>query len=86
LNIHREEISALAFGFGYDLSNSEIGSFRVSYFQRIPSLPVYALATLKIFDNTSGETISAIPMVGFNIKFGIFALRALTTIDFLLLN
>ncbi|QIV77746.1 hypothetical protein [Fervidobacterium pennivorans] len=82
LNIHREEISALAFGFGYDLSNSEIGSFRVSYFQRIPSLPVYALATLKIFDNTSGETISAIPMVGFNIKFGIFALRALTTIDF----
>ncbi|ANE40754.1 hypothetical protein JM64_00990 [Fervidobacterium ngatamarikiense] len=82
LNIHREEISALVFGFGYDLSTSEIGSFSVSYSQRILSLPIYALTTLKIFDNTSGQSSSAVPMVGLNTKFGIFTLRALTAIDF----
>uniref|UniRef100_A0A7V4KDL5 Uncharacterized protein n=1 Tax=Fervidobacterium pennivorans TaxID=93466 RepID=A0A7V4KDL5_FERPE len=82
LNIHREEISALSFGFGYDLSNSEIGSFSVSYFHRIRSSPVYVLTTLKLFENSSSLSVSAIPMVGFNIKFGIFTLRALTAIDF----
>ncbi|QAV33899.1 hypothetical protein SAMN04488510_12910 [Fervidobacterium changbaicum] len=80
LDIHREELSSVAFGLSYDLSSSVTDTFHVSYLHRMFSSPVYFIATLKI-PKDSASHITLIPMIGLNVRFGIFTLRALTTID-----